>query len=360
MTPMSDTKQNIPLYGRKWRIRVAMVSDPNMNGQLLNAYQPPGPLGALPFESSLFFTAPAIDVSNSDFDNAGPGKAALKATFKIERFGYEAINYAEIMIYNLAFSTTQDIIKEGCKVIVEAGYESNFGKIFEGEIFQHRWSRENNTDFRLMLNCLDGSKIKNDNMINFTLFKEYDQKAALKNIASQASTPFEIGVSPSIKTHKMPRGATFFGEPMEHIRDIAQDNNFQLIISDGALYASNICDPPAGEAILVTPSNGLIGTPEQTELGVTFKVLLDPRMRVNPINPVVVKLDQTQIQQIKKIQGQYYTILDAHGLYKIHKVTHTGDTRGNEWYSEVEGLSVDVNGLVPLIFGNAGEEESGN
>jgi hypothetical protein len=35
------------------------------------------------------------------------------------------------------------------------------------------------------------------------------------------------------------------------------------------------------------------------------------------------------------------TNLDADGFHKCLMVNHVGDTRANEWYTEVEGLSID-------------------
>lgn len=92
---------------------------------------------------------------------------------------------------------------------------------------------------------------------------------------------------------------------------------------------------------LVSPETGLIETPsfksessdlssaekdEQATTGVEFKSLLNGEFNPNSL----VKLDSVK----------------ATGVYRIIKVTHRGNYRGDEWYSEVEAE------LAPVQFGS--------
>jgi len=54
---------------------------------------------------------------------------------------------------------------------------------------------------------------------------------------------------------------------------------------------------------------------------------------------MTVKLDMTIIRQMKVRQGMLVSPLDADGIYKIIGVTYTGDTRGNEWYTNCIGIN---------------------
>ena len=134
-------------------------------------------------------------------------------------------NYAEINIYNLTNDTETEIIKEGARVIIEAGYDGfikeetesvakQYGKIFDGDIIQYVRSREDNVDYVLTLVCLDGDSFLNNNILKTTLNSGVSQRQIVEHIASQAKTPTEVGrISPELSTQKLPRCKVFFGMP---------------------------------------------------------------------------------------------------------------------------------------------------
>lgn len=67
----------------------------------------------------------------SDVNGVGIDVSTLRCTFQIEKSLLETPNYAEIVLYNLSAQTENSIIKEGAKVILEAGYQNpQYGLIF--------------------------------------------------------------------------------------------------------------------------------------------------------------------------------------------------------------------------------------
>ena len=284
-----------------------------------------------------------------DGDNKALDVSNLRCTFRIEKMGYQAINHSEISIYNLTAKTELMIIKEGMRVIVNAGYENGpYGKIFDGDIFQALRDRENNVDYKLTLNCMDGDNILNNKIVKLTVNAGINQRQMVDQIATQVYTPQQVGyVTKDISDKALPRGKVFFGEPKKYFRQIAQDNNAQFYVNDGQIHISKITDVPEGEALLLTPENGLIGTPQMIDYGITFRCLLNPILKVsNP--PMMVKIDNAYIRQQKIQYGQLPTILDQDGLYKIAKLTFIGDTRGEDWYCEATGISSP--GKVPMLL----------
>jgi hypothetical protein len=188
----------------------------------------------------------------------------------------------------------------------------------------------------------------------FTLFAGSDQRSHIQSIAQNSTNPIQLGViSENINTRALPRGKTFFGQPKDYFRQITADNNAQFYVQDQQVHITRIADGTtikANEAIVFTPNTGLIGTPQVTSEGISFKVLLNPLIKIT--NPsMVVKLDLTSVQQqILKI-GQYPTILDQSGFYQVGKLRHFGDTRGNDWYTEVVGIN--SLGILPTLVQTA-------
>ena len=104
----------------------------------------------------------------SDANNEAWEVSNLRCTFNIEKIALEPVNTAEVTIYNLTRDTETDIIKEGSRIIVEAGFQGytedtekmdaegnrvvnpkQYGVIFDGDIIQIIRGREENLDYTL-------------------------------------------------------------------------------------------------------------------------------------------------------------------------------------------------------------------
>ena len=283
----------------------------------------------------------ALDVSN------------LKCSFRIEKIGYQAINYGDITIYNLNANTRADIIKYGMRVVLEAGYENGqYGKIFDGDLFQPLWDRENVVDNKLTLHCFDGDSQLNTNFVGMTVQASHNQRSDLLNIMKNARNPFNDSyISPDLDSTEMPRGKVFFGMPKSYFREIANANNHQWSYVDRELIFSNLTNIPVSSALVVSPETGLIGTPQQTQDGIEFKTLLNPNIKVK-YPPMQVKIDNSVIRQQKVMLGQLQTRLDQDGFYYVASVVHSGDTRGDDWYTEVIGFN-STSGRLAAMYETA-------
>ena len=64
-----------------------------------------------------------------------------------------------------------------------------------------------------------------------------------------------------------------------------------------------------------------------------------------------IKIDNTVIRQSPFSPGQNSTILTQDGVYIVGGPRRIGDSRGNEWYSEITGLTSN-NGRLGLAGPN--------
>jgi hypothetical protein len=273
----------------------------------------------------------------------------LRVIFEIEKIALQIANYAFIKIYNLNEVTENAIINEGARVIVEAGYDNGiYGTIFDGKILQFLRSKEDNLDYVLTLVCLDGDSFLSNNYINLTLNAGQNKRQVIEAVCNQAMVTTEIGrVSPDISSERLPRGKVLFGDPKQYLRDVAKDQRAGFYVENGKVYIERATDIAEGSALVLTPKTGLIGTPEQTQEGVGFRTLLDPRIKLK----TMIKLDQSYIRQLQQQIGQYPVILDQDGQYQAYRVRHIGDSRGNDWYTEVDG--VGRYGTIPTLLNSA-------
>jgi hypothetical protein len=72
--------------------------------------------------------------------------------------------------------------------------------------------------------------------------------------------------------------------------------------------------------------------------GISFKVALDPRVRVTA-PPMKVRIDNSSIVAMKRQLGEFPSMLDDSGIYNVGRVRHVGDSRGNDWYTEIDGFT---------------------
>ena len=93
----------------------------------------------------------------------------LRIVFKIKKSDAQTPNTAEIRVYNLAPETAKQIRKEFKRVVLQAGYESNYGVIFDGNIKQVRMGRESGTDTYIDIAAGDGDDAYNYAVVNTTL-----------------------------------------------------------------------------------------------------------------------------------------------------------------------------------------------
>jgi hypothetical protein len=94
----------------------------------------------------------------------------------------------------------------------------------------------------------------------------------------------------------------------------------------------------------------MIGMPQQTDQGVVVRVLLNPRItlgqRVILNNKDVIQKMYTQPNRYVPFNRQIGIDLlapvgQADGTYMVFSMSSHGDTRGQEWYSDMVLLEID-------------------
>jgi len=209
----------------------------------------------------------------------------LRCTFNIIKTIQMEPNSSEITIYNLNAKTENTIMMNGKRVTVEAGYEgSQFGLIFDGDILQTIRERENGTTLKLTIIALDSDRAINFDIANFSLVKGQTARDIVEHVTSQATKPISMGsISEKLSGQKLTRGKVVFGKASDVIRQIAKSNELQYYMDDGRLNLISLDELPEGEIIELTPTSGLIGTPEQTDYGVAGQCLLNPQIKLNSL-----------------------------------------------------------------------------
>lgn len=277
----------------------------------------------------------------------------LKWTFRIEKNISQIYQFGEVVIYNLSPDTETDIFKNGKALTIEAGYENGpYGTIFKGPIRQPiRGKDDDAVTYYLKLVCIDGDDALNLGFANFVLANGQTAQSIANQVCRSSSIPFDIHIDSSIDQQITQRGKAVFGNPGDTLRSIAINNNANYYVDDGVHTISPLSKAPPPIVPEFNAQTGMIGIPHQVEQGVQVRTLINPNIRLDSW----FKLNNQDIIQAQLDLGQLQTLLDMDGVYRVIEMVITGDTRGNDWYYDITGIS--QTGQLPFML--TGGSQSG-
>lgn len=282
----------------------------------------------------------------------GNGKAfdvsELRCEFSIVKTAKTEANQSTVTIYNLNPEDENKLIREGQRIIIEAGYEgSQYGRIFIGNIIQPLRSKENGVDYKLTLVSMDSDRYVTYGLVGVSLVAQQSSRDAVKSLLTKSSQQVGSGYLGDTKI-VYPRGKVMFGMSRTYLEQISRSENMLCYTSDGAVNIVSAKDVEKGSIFYFTPENGLIGTPKQNEIGIECEVLLNPQIKINSL----FKIDNNRIENYQYSPGNPVRSLDSQGIYRVIKLTHEGDTRGGSWTTKISAISQA--GILPeMVSGSS-------
>ena len=284
----------------------------------------------------------------------------LRFRFSIRRGDLQTPNSADIRIYNVSDKTADRIRQtlpqpEFTQIVVQGGYEGNFGILFDGEIKQVRRGRESPTDTYIDITAADGDSAYNFAVSALSLAAgstPQDQiSSVLRGMAEYGVTK---GYVPDMPGNPLPRGKVIYGMSRDEMRKIARNAQAAWSIQDGKLQMVPETAYIEGETPVITSATGMIGLPEQTQNGIHVRVLINPNIKIGQ----AIKLDNQSIQgyrfglgigqQAGNLMAEQSIKTNADGLYYVMIADHIGDTRGEAWYSDLLCLAIDA--AIPASY----------
>lgn len=290
-----------------------------------------------------------------DDDGNALDLSALRFRFVIKRGDIQTPNTADIRVYNVSDQTADRIRQmlprpEFSRVLIQGGYDGNFGILFHGQIKQVRRGRESQTDTYIDITAADGDSAYNFAVSTFSLAAgDTAPKTQIDHILKgMAEYSIGKGYSPDLPANSLPRGKAFYGMSRDEMRKIARNLGVSWSIQDGKLQMVPETAYMEGEIPVITSATGMVGLPEQTQNGIKVRVLLNPNIKIGQ----AIKLDNESIQGYRfglgvtqtgtNLMTETTAKTNSDGLYYVMIAEHMGDTRGQEWYSDLMCLAIDA------------------
>lgn len=283
--------------------------------------------------------------------------SAFHTRFEVQNADVESPNNCAIRIYNMTKKTVKQLIDnaEFKSVALNAGYESgNYGIIFQGQIKQFRIGKESNVDSYLDILASDGDIAYNKSFISATMAKGYTSTDVINQAAKSMGLPVDIGTVKADLQHVPslnPRGKVLFGMSRMFVRNAASTLDSSWSIQNGRIQIVPNKGYMSGEAVELNATTGLVGIPEQTDEGIRMRCLLNSKIRIgglvylnnDDINITMQSNPKSaNIPYNSRAQLQPLAPLSDRGIYRVFVAEHEGDTRGQQWYTNIVGLAMDT------------------
>jgi len=117
--------------------------------------------------------------------------------------------------------------------------------------------------------------------------------------------------------------------------ELSKANNFDYVITNGRLIVTPKNAVRDGDLFVVSRYTGMEGIPIITEIGVDVNVRLNPKINIGGRFKVESEFASFNFSNI------YFQDVPAQagkGVYKIQRLTHSGDSWGDSWSSTISGF----------------------
>ncbi|AOJ93089.1 hypothetical protein WK22_10545 [Burkholderia multivorans] len=291
----------------------------------------------------------------------------LRIVFRVQRGDLQTPNSARIRVYNVSDNTAQKVELEYSRVVLQAGYEGNYGIIFDGSLVQVRRGRESPTDTYLDITAADGDMAYNFAVVNTTLSAGSTPEDHVK-VCTAAMGQFGVaeGYRPDLGGRPLPRGKVMFGMARDYLETVARSTQTLWSIQDGKLQIVPETSYVPGEIPDINYKSGMVGLPEQTQNGITVKMLLNPSVKIGRLihlnNASIQRYEYSLAldQQVSNRNTSYQNKFNDDGYYYVMTNEHWGDSRGNDWYTEAICLAVDATPINTDLLNKAEQGISGS
>ena len=290
--------------------------------------------------------------------DGGKGRelSGLRFAFSIQKGATKSPNKCSVKVWNLSDETRRTVEVIGSVLILKAGYEKDVGlvTIFSGNVTRSLTTREG-PDWITELEIADGFLEFRDAKVSISFGPGSTTLQVLNDISKRFSLPVRP-LPGDVASKQYKDGFAYVGRVREAMDKAClymglewsiQNREVQIIKKGGTFKQ---------RAFVLSPDTGLIGSPQQESKTMTEKAASkegvtkkQPGVRLAG-NSKPTKTGKTQeLLQVLgySVKSLLQPLLEPGGyvqlktksidgeFFRVEELTHTGDTHGNEWHSEI-------------------------
>ena len=263
----------------------------------------------------------------------GKDVSGLRVAFRVAKSVGPKLNSAEIKVWNMAADTAAATKQKGAKILLSAGYRGEMRLLFVGDVDLVTTEIEGPERVTTM-KAGDGLNAARTARQFEALASAVNPGQVLERLGRNAGIAVKDAIA-RLRTEGVGAAASTFangivmaGPIREQFQKFAESLGYDAAaIRDEALLFYREGKHDGQQEVSLTPRSGLIGSPtwakEQTPLGAMRDILKVRSLLNGELQPA--RLLHVESEQVD-------------GWFIIQSVTHTGDTHGTDWYSDVEAI----------------------
>jgi hypothetical protein len=264
-----------------------------------------------------------------------------RINFRVEKsiIGYP--NLANIIIYNLSETNRKRLETEGKNIRLYAGHtDTGVPLLFAGDIINVLHFKEG-PDWKTTLYCGDASSVINTATINKTIPAGTSYRQMIEEILSNIPN-VKKGIRKGLdnclnRKTSILKEIVISGNIKDVLIKLSNDCGFDYFF-DNEVFETLPKNVPLSDVppMIINQASGMIGSPERTEVGVNVKNLLLPELklgrtiRIESIN-TAINIGNLFYRKVPPIRNE--------GVYRMNKLVHFGDTHGNDWTTDIQGVN---------------------
>ena len=273
--------------------------------------------------------------------NQGTGQVTvfedLRLGFKVSKSIVGEPDLAELNIYNLSKASLGRISDKNSKVVLEVGYlNSPLERLFVGDL-RNIITVRSSVDKISTIYAGNAQRVFDSARFTGAFSKGTPLRQILQALA-EVMPEVELGSLDAVNSEASNlSGVSYAGSVKTILDTLGMQHGFNWAITDNVLrlFPSNkAIREQSRQVVVVSPSSGMIGAPTITEIGADVTTLLSTDVIPNGL----VKIESATPRL--NLGNLFYREVNrdlGDGLYKVNKVTHIGDTRANDWKSDIVG-----------------------
>lgn len=263
------------------------------------------------------------------------GKAfeGLRTSFKIAKSLAKEPNTATITIYNLSEDSRAALNSKGTRVQLEAGYTGTTAVIFSGDTSFIDHTHEG-PDWKTHIECADGEIATQHARVSESFKPPVTKAQVFQKLVNALGVDGGTAIAAfKDQVEQFVSGYVAHGRASAEIDKVLKNSGFKYSIQDGRMQLLRDGEATTDPLIYLTPDSGLIGSPQHG----------------SPIKPSASDL-QVKTPQVLKAKSLLQpgfapgrrVVIDSvaikKGTFLINSMLHSGDTFGQEWFTELELL----------------------
>lgn len=258
----------------------------------------------------------------------------LRVRIQAEKHLGREPNTCTVIVDNLSETTRAALQTKPLHVLVEAGYAGQVQRLFSGDV---RWaqSRRLGVQWETTLQIADGDRAYR----HARVLRSYRGGVDVATAVREAATAMGLEVPAAVEglRQQFAAGLALRGRASDVMSRLLEPTGYDWSIQDGRLQLLREGDVRVDQAAVISQDTGMVDTPE---LGAPTDppraadgAGSSPRIgRGKPILSVRTLLYPGLVPGGRILMKSR----SINGLYKVLRLAHTGDTRGLEWFTDVE------------------------